>query len=68
MKVCKFCGSEFENGSGSFCSRSCQGKWSASNWELDKELEQKMIKLEEENLEFYDRWFDEVFLRKHVMH
>lgn len=31
MKVCKFCGSEFENGSGSFCSHSCQGKWSANN-------------------------------------
>lgn len=31
MNVCKFCGSEFENGSGSFCSRSCQGKWSANN-------------------------------------
>lgn len=31
MKVCKFCGSEFENGSGSFCSRSCQGKWCANN-------------------------------------
>lgn len=31
MKVCKFCGSEFENGSGSFCSRSCQGKWSVAN-------------------------------------
>jgi very-short-patch-repair endonuclease len=31
MNVCKFCGSEFENGSGSFCSRSCQGKWCANN-------------------------------------
>ena len=31
MKVCKFCGSEFEKGSGSFCSRSCQGKWCATN-------------------------------------
>lgn len=31
MKICKFCGSEFENGSGSFCSRSCQGKWCANN-------------------------------------
>ena len=31
MKVCKFCGSEFEKGSGSFCSRSCQGKWCANN-------------------------------------
>ena len=31
MKVCKFCGwSEFENGSGSFCSRSCQEKWSTN--------------------------------------
>ena len=31
MKVCKFCVSEFEKGSGSFCSRSCQGKWCATN-------------------------------------
>ena len=27
MKICKFCQSEFEQGSGSFCSRSCQGKY-----------------------------------------
>lgn len=30
MKVCKFCGSEFENGSGSFCSKSCHAKYASS--------------------------------------
>ena len=31
MKTCKFCGTEFEKGYGTFCSRSCQGKWCATN-------------------------------------
>ena len=31
MKVCKFCGISYDIGHGSFCSRSCQGKWSANN-------------------------------------
>lgn len=54
---------EFKKTMADYCFKRHEA-WSASNWEFDKELERKMIKLEEENPKFYDRWFDEIFLRK----
>jgi hypothetical protein len=58
---------EFEKTMVDYCNKRHEA-WMASEWELDKELERKMIKLEEENPEFYDRWFDKVFLNKQIMH
>ena len=54
---------EFKKTMVDYCNKRHEA-WMASDWELDKELERKMIKLEEENPEFYDRWFDEVFDEK----
>ena len=67
QKIDKMTYEKFEKTMADYCNKRHEA-WVASDWELDRELERKMIKLEEENAEFYDRWFEEVFLKKQVMH
>jgi hypothetical protein len=53
---------EFEKTMIDFCNKRHEA-WIASDWKLDEDIERKMLKLEDEYPEFYDRWFDEVFIK-----